>query len=597
MRKITKIFATVFSAVLVCGAFAACGDPDAELKAGKQVVTFWGWADDEEAEIVSSQIKYYNLNNTDNIYVDYVPRQGDYNTSINSTLGLDNVEGPDVFYANDEDFKRWVKRGFMTDLQPYVDAANINLDEMWDSSVYRYRYNIENNTNNPTDHLYALPKDISPTGLFYNKSVFENHGIKIISVNEEDLEAFNAGTKADLTGKYKSDYDIPADFKIPAKGFYRQYPYLGGQWRVPAYSNGKTTETMIFNNRIAMNWDETEDLAMMFTKRDSGDKKDAYNYQNLGKSDPSWGYLTHWWFAYGWSVGGDCAVDTTGKGDWTFTLGDDTPHYLVYNENGDYAIGEDYKALFVTKRDGKNYLSDGREYTLKKGQYLSGEMPSQLDASTRFLHLSQPASKGGLGISPRPADLGTTERLSYFTTGRVAMIIEQNYRIPSMRKAIGTKFDWDVAPLPIYKEYQNPLSPEDDTVLIEGVPAGHSGSTGYGLWSKSKVKDDAFKVIQWLTGEEAQRMMANGGYNICIQRDLARKEYVEANANKAPQNIRVFVDYGDVFRPGDWWYMPDKTWIEKWAPTWNSSLRDGSMTIDAFFNQYTSIANEALASY
>ena len=100
---------------MAAGILAACSDP---LREGKTIVTFWGWADDEEAEIVSQQIEWYNENNSDNIYVDYVSRPGDYVASINSTLGLDNVAGPDVFYASDEDFKRWVKRGFMEDLQP-----------------------------------------------------------------------------------------------------------------------------------------------------------------------------------------------------------------------------------------------------------------------------------------------------------------------------------------------------------------------------------------------------------------------------------------------------------------------------------------------
>ena len=263
MRRTFKACAVGLAAAMAAGILAACSDP---LREGKTIVTFWGWADDEEAEIVSQQIEWYNENNSDNIYVDYVPRPGDYVASINSTLGLDNVAGPDVFYASDEDFKRWVKRGFMEDLQPYVDEAQIDLDVMWDSAVYRYRYNPDTNTNNPEDHLYALPKDISPTGLFYNKSAFERHGIKVISVDEEDLDEFNAGTAADRSGKYKSDYGIPEDFEVPAKGFYRRTPYRGGQWPKAQYADGVLNELMIFNNRIAMSWDEVEDLAMMFTK-------------------------------------------------------------------------------------------------------------------------------------------------------------------------------------------------------------------------------------------------------------------------------------------------------------------------------------------
>ena len=54
-------------------------------------------------------------------------------------------------------------------------------------------------------------------------------------------------------------------------------------------------------------------------------------------------------------------------------------------------------------------------------------MPSQREAFERFVALTVPTEKGGLDISPSPSDVGTLERLSFFTNGQVAMIVEQNY--------------------------------------------------------------------------------------------------------------------------------------------------------------------------
>ena len=53
-----------------------------------------------------------------------------------------------------------------------------------------------------------------------------------------------------------------------------------------------------------------------------------------------YGYHTEWWFAYGWSVGGDCIqyIDATGTADaslydgagfYDFTLVDDTKNFIV----------------------------------------------------------------------------------------------------------------------------------------------------------------------------------------------------------------------------------------------------------------------------
>ena len=60
-------------------------------------------------------------------------------------------------------------------------------------------------------------------------------------------------------------------------------------------------EITVFNNRIPMNWDELEDLAMVFSP-----KANPNATQQFGTE---YGMFTEWWFNYGWSVGGDCLQD------------------------------------------------------------------------------------------------------------------------------------------------------------------------------------------------------------------------------------------------------------------------------------------------
>ena len=576
MKRNIKLVSIALGMLMVFSMlFAACADPHE----GKTVISFWGATNPEESAVFTKMVQTFNDTNTDNIYVDYDPKGGDYETLIDRTLATS--KGPDVFYVEDKVFKKWARLGYLENIQKYVDESDLELDRIWDSAVQRYRYGVENNTNNADDPLYGLPKDISPTALYYNKSVFENHGIKVISVDEKDLDAYNAGTKAGNDGKTKAEAGIPSDFTVPAQGFYRQYPYTsGGRWRVPEYSNKKTTELMIFNNRIPMDWDQVEDLAMMFTKKTDGGLK--YNDENLSAKDPTWGYFTEWWFSYGWSVGGDCAEDTTGNGDWVFTLGDKDTRKVVYNKDGSYAYGVDGKNLFVKTKDEAEFLKSNEH--IVEGCYLGPELPSQYDAFTRFVRLSQDADKGGLGITPTPKDIGSSSSVTFFATGRVAMLVERNFKIPTLRKTIGNTFDWDVAPLPKHKD---------------GIEIGHSNSTAFAIWTKSKVKDEAFQFIEFMAGETAQKIQANGGFNLCNQKDIAQTEYVDYNVKNGqkPQNIKVFTEYGDIQRPGDWWYMPDKDWISEWSVALNTPVRNGEMSIDEFFKQVTDKTNVALAGY
>jgi hypothetical protein len=112
---------------------------------------------------------------------------------------------------------------------------------------------------------------------------------------------------------------------VPAKGYFRSIePYFYDE-----YSEGWTPidtengEVMVFNNRIAMNWDEVEDLAMLFSA--------SHNPGSNGRSKygTTYGYFTETWFNYGWTVGGDCLYDLTGNGDWNFGLLDPNPNYIV----------------------------------------------------------------------------------------------------------------------------------------------------------------------------------------------------------------------------------------------------------------------------
>lgn len=97
----------------------------------------------------------------------------------------------------DGDFGRWVKSGVLLNIQEHVNKSDINIDDIWDSALIRYSFD---GTRIGQGDLYALPKDIGPTVLYYNKELFDEAGIPYPSADtpmtfDELVETAKALTK------------------------------------------------------------------------------------------------------------------------------------------------------------------------------------------------------------------------------------------------------------------------------------------------------------------------------------------------------------------------------------------------------------------
>lgn len=574
MKFKKKALSAILASTLVLGA-VGCGE-----SGGHSSVTFWYYGDTETLNVYAEMVDAFNetVGKEKNIVVNGIPKPSQGYVGV-VQQALSGHSGPDVVLVWDRYFKQWTSLNFFENLDKYMANSTLDLSDISETTVSRYRYNIENNTSNTGDSLYSLPVESSPTALYYNRSAFEQVGVTVISVDEEDLEAFNAGTKADNTGKLKSEYGITAE--IPAQGYYRSlYPYTeGNTWVKPV-----TSETLVFNNRIAMNWDEIEDLSMLLTQ--------TYN----SSAPTEYGYYTEWWFNYGWSVGGDCIEDKTGRGDWTFTLGDESPNYKALS---DCIVGSTaYKAGeivgYIDKLNAaQTGISDEVRNLVSQGKLM--ELPSIREAFTRFVMLGQKKEYGGLAITPEPDLLSTTSKMGYFYYGKVAMMVEQSLYLSGASEMI-RDFAWDVAPLPIYKEYAYRRAADGTVsaeILREGIPAAHSSASSLSVWSGSSKKDASFTFIEWMSGVEGQKIRAKYGF---VPNQTSLGETFIAD-NPEPKNVAAFLDALDYEMPGDWWYMPDKSWTDEWAKALNTRVRNGTMTLDNFFSYYIDVANKALNRY
>lgn len=557
-KMLTKVVSCALALVMLftlvgCGGKNGGGDividEQGNIKpgpSGEVIVKFWGSGDEEETIVFTKIVEEFNKKYAGVIRVDYTQRPYD---SYGETLltVLSGSKGPDVFYVQDNMFKKYATMGYLLELTDFVaNSSVIKESEMFPNVLPRYRYDVKTTTSNPDDPLLCVPKDVAPTGIFYNATQFKKAGVKIISMTEE--EALAAG------------YTV----------------------------RGYDPVAKVFNNKVAMSW---EDCVLL-----------SQHLMSSGASQ--YGFFSEWWFNYGWSVGGDCVeyVETDDPafngGKYIFTLNDSTKNYIVKDDySGTLTVnGTEYKAGQIISYVDKTHLTDADKQNCN-------ELPSQREAFTEFVRLSQPKSQVvdnvvgvydsvsdfygadsngdlyGYGITPSPTSISSDGKVGYFTSGKVAMLFNTSSTIMQIERNM--KDEWDIAPALVYKEYSN----DGKEVLVHGVPAAHSGSVGIGINAKTKVAQAAYLFAEFISSAEGQAIQASFGYAIPLQRELANSDVF----NDESKNYQAFIDACDYETPGDWWYLRDKEWIDDWANLLNGDVRNGAITLSEYYldSQFT----------
>ena len=583
MKKLSKLLSILIALLLAFCAFAGCaeeeGEGDVELDSQGNVrpgasstteITFWGYGDDNEIAVFTSLVEQFNEKYKGVVKVNYETKgNSDYGTSAKSALRSSKAK-VDVLYAGDSDFKSWAELGYLEPLDNYIkNSKEIVIENMWASSVNRYLYDVDTTTQDgPNAHYWGIPKDIGPTVVYYNETYFNNAGVTVFSVDAADLAAFNAGEKRDSRGKYKGQYGIAGT--VYEKGYFED-------------DNGKKW----FNNQVPMSWEECVELSTLVQNANRA------KYNNNG----IYGYYTEWWFNYGWSVGGDCIkyVPTSDSayngGYWDFTLMDATDNFIVADGNtAGYTVGgKTYKAGEIISWQDKLVDVTASTKTVKPELYTAvaqgklNKLPSQRDAFVEFVRVGQSTSievESGLygyGICPSPTSVGgDAGKVAAFEDGKVAMLVDGRWSTVNFRRKMNGVYDWDVAPMPQYKEYN-----ADGSVKVHGVQAAHSGSVALCINSKSTKKNAAWLFCEFLGGVTGQTAQSLSGFAIPSQKDIANSE-VFLQSDQNPRNAIVFVKAAEYETPGDWWYLRDKLWIDDWAGVLNGDVRNGKKTLTQF---------------
>ncbi len=547
---------------------------------GFTTVTFWGAGEADEAEVFADLVDEFNrtIGQQKKIYVDYSPEHGDYDTNA---MQLSGNNPPDVVYVPDRQFKKWTAAGYLenlTDANGNPKPEYEGLDEflepgaIWEQGLNRYRFDLATRTVTETSTLWALPKDIGPSVLYYNREYLKEMNITHLSLTAAEAKA--AG--------------------YPEKGYFEK----DGQW--------------YFNNKVPMSWNEVTALGMRMQKEITNVNINGatVNCEN--------GYFTEWWFNYGWGIGGDCVEyvpegeDANGDpmGYYKFTLNDDTPNWIVKD---DIAAGIDVNGTHYNAGEIVSY-TDKTASGDKSWQSSCNRLPAMYDAFLEFVSLTTPEGEEvgtmtdgvtvveGVNTSMGQTSIGDQSARDRFSTGSIGMFVGLRAEVTNLRKHIGERNSWmkdqdswDVAPLPMYKEYD-----AEGNVTVHGVQAGHSGSMGLAIARRSKKKAAAWEIVKYIAGPEGQSGQAKAGFCIPNQIDIANSE-VFLQPDKAPKNSQVFVDAAQYETPADWWYLTDWNWIDDWANCLNNEVREpksqNHKTVRQLFDTWGQPTQEKLYKY
>ena len=157
-----------------------CSDRHPSLSAestGARTLHFVGWGAPEERGVIADALASFEQSHPGlRVVYTQVPGVGyDYLNKLRLMIVAGNA--PDVFYVPDGGFGELVRTGALLDLDPYLRKTGaVDIDAMWASAIDRYRWN---GRRLHEGHLYALPKDVGPTAMFYDVDRFRERGVPL----------------------------------------------------------------------------------------------------------------------------------------------------------------------------------------------------------------------------------------------------------------------------------------------------------------------------------------------------------------------------------------------------------------------------------
>lgn len=161
-------------ALLSVGLLASCGSKSTGSANGKHQLTFMFRGGDAEKKAYGEAIKAYEKAHKD-VSVKIIMTSADnYATKLQAAISGNKT--PDVFYVEQNNLMAYADNGVLRDISKDVKDSKVDLNNIWKYGVDSYRYD---GKQVGKGNLYALPKDVGPFALGYNKTMFEKNNIPL----------------------------------------------------------------------------------------------------------------------------------------------------------------------------------------------------------------------------------------------------------------------------------------------------------------------------------------------------------------------------------------------------------------------------------
>lgn len=148
---------------------------------------------------------------------------------------------------------------------------------------------------------------------------------------------------------------------------------------------------------------------------------------------------------------------------------------------------------------------------------LTLESPAAREALKNLVDLRQ-----AYGVTPTDEEVEAEDDESRFANGRLAMLMTSRRATTNFRTI--TDFEWDVAPLPVYRR-----------------PVGVLHSDAYCMPKGAENKDAAWRFLEFAIAEEGQKIIAATGRTVPSHVGVANSPAFLGPA-QPPRSARVFLD-------------------------------------------------------
>jgi len=147
---------------------------------GTKKLTFMFRGGTEEEKAYQKAIDAFEEQNP-GVEVEMIVTAADqYATKLKAAITGNQV--PDVFYIAPGELRSYAHSNILLDLTEYVENNDkINLDNIWQYGVDSYRFDGDTQGQGA---IYAMPKDVGPFSLGYNKTMFEEAGLELPDKDE-----------------------------------------------------------------------------------------------------------------------------------------------------------------------------------------------------------------------------------------------------------------------------------------------------------------------------------------------------------------------------------------------------------------------------